>query len=418
MKILMADKFYFIKGGAERYFFELAGLLTARGHEVIPFSMAHERNFPSPYSDCFVDYIDFNPVKTADKIRYGFQSFGRVIYSRQAQKRLSRLIERVRPDVAHLHMIDHQLSPSILPVLKQAGIPVIQTVHTYKHVCPSYRLYHMQKGTICEKCLHGNFYHPLVEKCHKSSFSASLLLVVEEAVHRLLKLYEKGVDIFHVPSRFMGAKLAEGGIDPVKIRHLFYTINLDDYPVRYDSDPYFVYFGRLSAEKGIMTLLKAVKGLKNIKLKIIGDGPLQQQLEDYAGRNQLEGVEFTGRMDGESLKKAVSGARFVVVPSEWYENSPLAIYESMAMGKPVIGSRMGGIPELIEHGRSGYLFKAGDSVELRHWICNAMDDASDRKKLPEMGRYARKKAETMFHHEVHYQKLMRMYDALMEKSLP
>jgi len=413
VKILMADKYYFIKGGAERYFFELKKILEKNGHEVISFSMKHPQNLESPWEEFFVDEIDFNPSGFIGKAVTGIKSSARIVYSMHAKRQMEKLLDYVKPDIAHVHMIDHQISPSILPVLKSRNIPVIQTVHTYKPVCPSYRLYNMQKNRICEKCLNGSYYHAVFEKCHKGSIGASLLVAAEMYIHKSLKLYENNIDIYHVPSRFMGQKLAEGGIDKSKIRHLFYTIDMDSFPVRYDNGGYFIYYGRLSAEKGIPVLLKAFAKADTGSLKIIGTGPDKKSLERLVSDLKISRkVEFTGPVYGEQLKKLVSGAQFVVVPSEWYDNSPLVIYESLTMGKPVIGSNMGGIPELINNGVDGFIFEAKNTEQLSL----ILTDMLTHRNLSEMGRAARAKAEKLFDPNVHYKNMMAIYNSVIKSS--
>lgn len=405
MKILMIDKYFFIKGGAERYYFELKDILESHGHQVIPFSMTHPRNFKTPFAGYFVRNIDYNPVTFFQKILVAFRSAGRIVYSFHAKRRLKALIRVTKPDIAHLHMIDHQISPSILHVLKRYQIPVVQTVHTYKHVCPTYRLYHMDKNVICERCLNGAYYHALSEKCHKGSNFATFLMVCEMTVHRLLGFYDRYVSRFLVPSHFMGKKMIQGGISPHQITHLFYTIDVDKYPHSYRSGDYFLYFGRLSAEKGLFTLLKAIQGT-GAKLKIAGEGPERKALEAYAGTLKSEKVEFMGTVEGEALWQLILNAQFVAVPSEWYENSPLVIYESLIMGKPVIGARIGGIPELIEHDIDGYLYQAENAGELRQCIHKLLNK---KKKLKTMGKAGREKALQMFHPDAHYEALMRIY---------
>jgi glycosyltransferase involved in cell wall biosynthesis len=279
-------------------------------------------------------------------------------------------------------------------------------VHTFKPVCPSYRLYHMGKRTVCEKCLQGSYWRAPAERCHKDSFFATLLVALETTFHKAFRFYERGVDLFLVPSRFMGAKLTEGGIPPEKIRHLFYTIDLGQYDPSFSSDAYFLYYGRLSEEKGLLTLIKAVEGGVGLPLHIVGDGPQKRILEEIVRDKRIDGVRFLGAFDGHALKQAVSRARFVVVPSEWYENSPLVIYESFAMGKPVIGTAMGGIPELIDPGVDGLLFPAGDVEALRKSIQQLVRHP---EALPRMGRAARAKAERVFAPSVHYEKLMELY---------
>ncbi|MFQ5752238.1 MAG: glycosyltransferase, partial [bacterium] len=190
LKILMIDKYYFIKGGAERYYFELAKLLEAQGHQVIPFSMQHNENLGTSYSDYFVDFIDYNNGSKKINFAQSLKIAGRMLYSIHSKRKLEALIEHVKPDLAHLHMIDHQISPSILHTLKNHEIPVIQTVHQYKLVCPNYRLYNTRTNSICEKCLGGHYLYPITERCHKNSFAAGLLLALETYLHRFLSIYE------------------------------------------------------------------------------------------------------------------------------------------------------------------------------------------------------------------------------------
>lgn len=407
----MVDKFYYVKGGAERYMFELAEILKEKGHTVIPFSMQSPNNFQTPYEKYFVSHLNFHSKSKKEAIRIGIRSLGRIFYSLEAKKKLERLIAETRPDIAHLHMIDHQISPSILPVFRTFKIPVVQTVHTYKLVCPTYRLYHMGKGKICEKCLHGGYWKALLEKCHKNSFFATLLVVLEMYFHKLLQIYEREVDRFLVPSRFMGQKLVEGNIPEQKVQHVFYTIRVDQYPFQLNGEPYFVYYGRLSEEKGLMTLLRAVEEGIPIPLRIVGDGPQKAKLEEYVREREIPNVHFDGNLHGEALLQKVSWARFVVVPSEWYENSPLVIYEAFSMGKPVIGSHIGGIPELITHGKDGFLFPPGDVQALRQWIFHL---SSHPEILPRMGKYAREKAEREFSPQSHYAKLIEIYTELLD----
>ncbi len=410
MRILLIDKFYFIKGGAERYYFELKEILEAHGHEVIPFSMQHPDNFDTPYASYFVDNIEFNGSKL-QRMATAPKAVGRILYSTQARARVEKLIAETRPDIAHVHMIDHQLSPSILPGIKKFGIPIIQTVHQYKLVCPNYRLFIDRERRICEKCLGGEFYHPILEKCHQDSRAASFLIALESYIHKWMGVYDL-IDLFHAPSTFMGKKLREGGVAAHRVRHLFYTIKIKDYAYHPAFQDYFIYFGRLSGEKGLTTLLRAMQGFKGSKLKIVGSGPEEAKLKALAQELQVA-VEFAGAKQGEELKSIVAKARFIVVPSEWYENSPLVIYEAFATGKPVIGADIGGITELIKHGEDGYLFPAGDAQKLRESI-----EMLDRNeiKITKFGKAARRKAEDWFAPEKHYEILMSWYQELLRRS--
>ena len=409
LKILMVDKYYFIKGGAERYYFELKKILEANGHDVIPFSMKHPRNYTTEYNDYFVDNIEFNYTSQVKKAANSLKIAGRIIYSLHAKKQIEALIEKIRPDVAHIHMIDHQISPSILHSLKKYDIPVVQTVHQYKLVCPNYRLYNPRKNEICEKCLTGNVIHPIFQRCHKNSAFAGSIIAIEALVHKYLKVFQN-VDIFHVPSNFMKKKLLEGGIEEDKITKLYYTINLDEYPFTPNYQDYFVYYGRLAEEKGILTLLTAMKSISESNLYIVGEGPQKEILESFCRNNSLKNVKFLGLKNGPELNSIISNSRFVVVPSEWYDNSPLVIYESFSMGKPVIGSDIGGISELIDHGKNGLLFEAGNANDLAESI-QMLLNGSDL--IQQFGVNARQKAEREFSPSGHYEQILAIYHELL-----
>lgn len=412
MKILMIDKFYFIKGGPERYMFDLTRMLEERGHDVIPFSMKHPDNFPTPFEKYFVENIEFNMDSPVDKIVSGLRIFGRVVYSFHAKRKLARLIESAKPDIAHLHMIDHHLSPSVLDVLRKGGIPVIQTVHQYKLVCPNYRLYNPRRGQICERCLDGNFCHPIFERCHKNSPLSGALLALEMSVHKMLKTHQKGIQIFHVPSRFMGRMLVKGGFKADRIAHLALLCSEEIEKVRpnWQSDDTIIYLGRLSEEKGIVTLLNAMHAVENIRLLIVGEGPLRPALESLVSRHKLAQVSFVGPKYGEDLRRLVSRSKFVVVPSEWYENSPLVIYESFFLGKPVIGADIGGIPEFVEHEKTGLLFTPGNVEELAERINRLLHHP---ELIREYGIQARKKAERELNADTHFKGMMKLYDRLL-----
>lgn len=410
MKFLFVDKYYFIRGGAERYYFEFADVLKKKGHEIIPFSMSHPENFETPYAKYFVSEIEYNGRSKFKKIVQAPSSLFRMIYSLEAKKQVTNLIEQTKPDIAHLHMIDHQISPSILPVFKKYNIPVMQTVHQYKLVCPNYRFYNAKKNKICEKCLDGKYYHPIFEKCHKDSSITGAMLALEMTIHKKMKIYENNIDLFHVPSTFMGEKLIQGGVDPSKVFQMFYTINLDEFPYQKDFENYFVYFGRLSEEKGILTLLKAMKGISGTKLLILGSGPEEERLKKFAIENNLLNVEFLGYKGKDDINEIIGKAKFVVVPSEWYDNSPLVIYESFALGTPVIGANLGGIPELVDHEINGLIFEAGNVDDLQDKIKKLTDNS---KLASQFSQSARKKAEDEFHPENHYRAMMQKYKEMM-----
>lgn len=408
MKILMVNKYYFIKGGSERYLFDLKELLEKNGHEIIPFAMQDENNYQSQYSRYFVDPVDYDAPFSLKKLKEA----GRLIYSFHARKQIEALIEATKPDVAHLHMIDHQISPSILHSLHKYGIPAVQTVHQYKLVCPNYRFYIEHENKICERCLAGKFYQPIFIRCHKNSLSASALIAVEAYFHQLLKTYKKHVGLFHTPSAFMKQMLVKGGIDEKKVEHHFLVTWLDQFPFSPIYEDYFVYLGRLSPEKGVLTFLKAMTRVKRSKLVLIGDGPQRAELEAFSMENHIKNVEFVGYKNKSEVKELMSQASFSVIPSEWYENSPLVIYEAFSMGKPVIGATIGGITEFIQPNKDGLHFTPGNDVQLAECINQLLDN---RDKIVEMGKNAREKAERNFAPEDHYKWITGIYERLVEK---
>lgn len=413
LKILMINKYYFIKGGSERCLFDLKALLEAHGHQVIPFAMADDQNVPSKYDSYFVRAIDYEFDSAVMKLLNAPKVFGRMTYSIHAKRKIEELLAKEKFDIAHLHMIDHQISPSILHSLKKFNVPVVQTVHQYKLVCPNYRMYIPQKNEICERCLSGNYFNAIKQRCHKESMFASAMIALETTIHKWMQIYGKGINAFIVPSKFMGLKLAQGGIPEEKIKPIYHFIEAENYPFSTSHEDYFIYLGRLSEEKGLFTLLKAVENLTEAKLKIIGDGPLRADLENFAKERGLKNVEFLGKKLGKGLKDAVSKAMFLVIPSEWYENSPMVIYESFAMGKPIIGAKTGGITELIRHKVDGLLYEMGNVEELRNCIDYML---RHQEEIPKFGQAGRDRVESEFDSETHYQKILDIYHSLLPKS--
>ncbi len=402
----MVNKYYFVKGGSERYLFDLKELLEKNGHEIIPFAMTDDNNFQSEYSSYFVDHVDYDARFSLKKLKEA----GRLIYSFQARKRIEALIEAAKPDVAHLHMIDHQISPSILHSLRKYRIPVVQTVHQYKLVCPNYRFYIEHENMICEKCLGGKFYQPILTRCHKNSLAASALIAAEAYFHQMLKSYKKNIGLFHTPSAFMKQMLVKGGMDANKIEHHFLVTWLDQFPFSPIYEDYFIYLGRLSPEKGVLTLLKAMTRVKRSRLILIGDGPQRTALEEFAKENHLNNVEFVGYKNKTEVKELMSHASFSVIPSEWYENSPLAIYEAFSTGKAVIGTKIGGITEFIQPNKDGLHFTPGSDIQLAECLNFLL---GDQNRILEMGKNARAKAEKNFAPEEHYRWISGIYERLI-----
>ena len=385
-------------------------MLEKEGNQVVYFAMQHPQNIETEYSRYFVCQVSLeNPGESTwlNKVKSGLN----IIYSIEAKKKMEKLLFEQKPDLAHLHNIYHQISPSILPVLHQKGIPVVMSLHDYKLVCPNYKL--MSQGEVCEKCNSSKYYQAVLHKCVKNSFSASLLNCMEMYIHKFLKLYEKNVDLFISPSLFMREKLSEFGFDKSKIAYLPPWIKEIKSTPSYSSEDYFLYFGRINREKGLQTLIRAMEKIKEGQLLIAGQGEEAEKLQRYVIENEIDNVKFLGFTQRKKLDELIRSSRFVVLPSEWYENSPSTVYESFALGKPVIGSRIGGIPELIEDGVNGLLFEPKNVEELAEKIKYLYHHPLLAEK---MGIAAREKVEEKYSEEEYYKKLLGLYDGLIKNG--
>lgn len=412
MRILMCNSFYYLRGGVERCFFDLMGLLSMQGHEIIPFCIRHERNLPTPYEKYFLEAVDFPALmQRSTNLKTKLKVVERVLYHREAQKAIERLIQDTRPDIAHIQQIDHEISPSIIPIIKRHDIPIVQTLHDYKPICPNTNFF--SHGHICELCAGKHFFYATVKKCKRGALMPSVLASVEAYFQKHTGIYEKNIDVFIVPSNFLQRKLHQYGFtgNMVQLPH-FVDMKVFT-PGDYRSD-YFIYFGRWVALKGVLTLLKALEHVKTQKiLYIIGEGELESQLKEYARQHNINNVQFKGYMPTQDLIPFIQKAMFTIFPSECYENYPMAIVESLACATPVVGSNLGGISELIDHGHTGLLFESGNPFDLAEKI-QSLVDHSDR--VIEMGQNGRKRVEHTNDPQQYYEKIMQLYQNLLQSK--
>jgi glycosyltransferase involved in cell wall biosynthesis len=408
VRLLLGNKFWFPKGGVETYLFELIDELPAHGYDVVPFAMRHPDNLESAYADYFVDHVDYHaPHSLLSKAR----AASRMIHSRHAARKLTALVEKHPVDLAHFHNVYHQLSPAVLPVLADRGIPVLMTLHDLKLACPNYKM--RTHGEICERCKTGGYHHAVLHRCVQDSVTASALCALELFLHRRSGIYERHVDRFIVPSAFYLRKLAEAGVPAEKLVHIPSFTDIRRYAPSYGGDDYFVYVGRLAEVKGLLTLVEAARDFKRGTLVIVGDGPMFPVLERAIEEKRIANVRLAGPKYGHELIDIVRRARFSVIPSEWYENCPRSCIESFACGTPVIGARIGGIPEMVEDGVNGLLFTPFSVQELRSRIEHLFNSESD---VAEMGRAARRKAEREYSTPAHLAKLLSEYAAVLARS--
>ncbi len=285
----MVNKFFYIKGGSETYYFALKRLLEAKGHTVIDFSMKDEKNFESPYSDYFVDGVDYNgEMGKKAQIKAAMN----IIYSREAKKKFEALVKAEKPDIVHLHIFQHQLSPSILDVCKKYNIPTVYTAHDLKMLCLNYVM--MTHGEICEKCKGGHYMNCLKQKCVKDSSAKSIINVCEGYLHKWRKSYD-AIDRIVTPSAFYRDKFIEFGVKSDRVTHIPNFLDREVPSVNHSEDSlqYFLYFGRLSREKGILTLIKAIEKTDK-KLYIVGSGPCKEDIEKYLEEKNITNVNLLG----------------------------------------------------------------------------------------------------------------------------
>ncbi len=292
MRILLAHKRFFIEGGADSSFFQTSRLLEAHGHDVFHFSMKDKRNVPSRFERYFVDEVDYEKSGLPNALA----SSAKLLYSFDAKRKIRALVDEQRPQLAHLNNIYHQISPSILHVLRRKQIPVVMHLRDYKIVCASYVM--LAGGRICEACRGGSYYQTFVKACVKGSRMKSLINTAEMYLHhKLLDIYRL-VDVFISPSLFLKDKVADMGLK-ARVEYLPNFVNTEDYEPRYGaSERSVVYFGRLSHEKGISTMIEAVRGL-DLTLKIIGEGPIRAQAEAQVQAVRQKNVRLLGYKSGD-----------------------------------------------------------------------------------------------------------------------
>lgn len=396
--ILNVGQNYHIRGGSDQYLLALEKLLRQRGHEIIPFAAAHPQNQPSDWSIFFPDAIDFKRPGLGDALRF--------VYSPGAARAMSKLLERRTPDIAHLHIYYGQLTASILKPLREAGVPIVQTLHEYKVVCPTYSLF--AHGKVCEACDGRHFWRAAARRCNRGSFARSALSAAEAYVSKWLGAVDK-IDHFVAVSDFLRDKVISLGLSPDKITTVHNFMDCTDVVPADAPGGYLLYFGRLERIKGIYTLLEAVAPLRNTPVLIVGDGNEKLSLLHEIARRGLDHVKLLGFKHGQELHDLIRGSVCTIAPSECYETFGLTLLESFAHGRPVVASRIGGMTEVVADGDDGFLVQPGEATELRERLLWLMEHPVDAL---EMGRRGRVKVEEQFSPERHYEQIMAIYKSV------
>lgn len=398
MKILMVNKFLYPNGGSETYLFETGRQLQKMGHEVQYFGMEHEGRIVGNRVESYTSGMDFHSGKLA-KLTYPF----RIIYSTEARRKIRRVLDDFQPDVVHLNNFNFQLTPSVLMEIekyrKQTGhaVRVLYTAHDYQLICPNHMMRIPGTGENCECCLERGFWQCAVHRCIHNSRIRSILGSMEGDLYHRLGTY-RHLDCLICPSRFMKEKLDHNPLFRGKTIAMHNFVGSTEEAPRVpgrktEKKEYVLYFGRFAQEKGIRTLLNACRTLPEIPFIFAGSGPLEAEV------NGVENVENMGFQTGDALKQLIAEAAFSIYPSEWYENCPFSVMESISYGTPVIGADIGGIPELVVQGRTGELFASGDVDELcnkiwKLWnnrqLLSEYTENCQKKSFDTVGEYCKK----------------------------
>lgn len=363
MKILMVNKFLYPNGGSETYIFKLGEQLIKEGHEVEYFGMEHDRRIVGNKAESYTSNMDFHTGKL-QKLLYPFK----IIYSREARRKIRAVLEDFMPDVVHLNNFNYQLTPSIIYEIKdfdkkyKRKTAVIYTAHDYQWVCPNHMFRIPATGELCMRCAGGAFENCMKYNCIHNSKVRSMIGAIEGKLYHILRTY-RYVDRIICPSEFMNRSLSNNPLLKEKTITLHNFIEerekIETEVIKKD---YVLYFGRYAEEKGIGILLEVCAELADIPFVFAGGGPLESKV------NTVSNIENKGFLSGEELKRVIREARFVVFPSQWYENCPFSVMEAQMYLTPVLGSDLGGTPELIREQVSGELFAGGDKEELKEKI--------------------------------------------------
>ena len=396
MRILFIHDFYQNFGGEDAVALSEMRLLQDHGEEVITYTRHNH---------------EIREYRLWQKVALP----GEAIYSRRTRTELSELVEKRRPDVAYIHNFFPLISPSVYSALKSLGVPSVQVVHDFRMLCPNGVFY--TEGQVCERCKHGNFLHAVRHRCYRDSYLASAVASSAIGLHRIAGGLDK-IDGYICLTEFTRQKLLEVGVASEKIFLKPNFIDAIQVSPRPGGGDYALFLGRLSPEKGLWTLIRAFERLPDLPLKIAGTGPLEDDLRLYLSMRKPHNIELVGFKSGPEKWELLRGSVFVVVPSEWYETFCLVVLEAYAAGKAVLASRLGSLPYVVEQGKTGLLFEAGNASDL---AAKAGEMMRRPQELELMGGYGRQLAENRFGPEQNYRVLMDIFSRIsvrVPKTLP
>ena len=408
MKVLQINNVHYRRGGADAVYLNTAELLMQYGDEVVFFNMLKKDNLPCKDENYWVSSLDSRGGGIVSKLIELRNFFDNL----EAARKIEELIIAEKPDIAHIHLFwGMGISPSITKVLMKYHIPLVHTAHDYHMICPVALLMD-SKGRVCEACKGKHYYKAMIKGCSHNGRVATCIKAAEQYYHNCKY---NPVDVLQgiiYVSKFSQKKHLEYMPSLAKVNStVLYNFNNIDEPREDYSGNYYLYYGRLAQEKGLFTLMEAFRKNPALELKIVGTGPLENAIRQKLPSN----VEMLGPKYGEELFEIVKGAKFVCVSSECYENNPLTIVESYSKGVPVIGSRLGGITEIIRDGETGFLFEHKNVDELSNCLTKA--ELLSESEYVAICKAAYHFAQENFSSERHYEKLMSFYKDVIESSI-
>lgn len=375
MKILLIHNFYRFRGGEDRYVRILEEILCRNGHQVIHF------------------FSDSRSIKQFNFLQKCLIPL-KLINSPAANKELEKIVHQEKPHLAVAHNLMPLLSLSLLKVLKRNNIPILKRLENYKFLCLN-GLFLRNNFNVCEVCRRGNFIPGIIHRCYQKSFFNSMGIAISEFIHRKFKTVSKTADLFLATSDFVKSKFVEAGFPGEKIAVQPNFLDFEPEESVAQPENYAIYVGRLSKEKGLVTLLKAFKELSELPLKILGEGPLMDELKEFTRLHRMAHVTFEGFIDGQAKREILKKALFLVFPSECYESFGYSIIESFACGVPVVASDIGGARELVRDGENGFLFEVGSPEDLQEKISAMLSDRQQLMKMKERALERAKKSYTI-----------------------
>jgi glycosyltransferase involved in cell wall biosynthesis len=390
MKILLVHNAYQQPGGEDIAFGQERQLLERSGHQVLAYCRSN------------AEIVDLSPLRRLALLK-------QVVWATDTRREMARLIRREKPDLVHVHNTFLMVSPSVYAACKEECVPVVQTLHNYRLLCPAATFY--RDGHVCEECAEHNLGHGVAYGCYRQSRAQTAAVALMLEVHRLLRTWTKMVDGYVALTEFARRKFVAGGLSPERV---FTKPNFlyPDPGARVDSGQYALFVGRLSPEKGLETLLAAWRLLRGrIPLVVVGAGPLGAQLAAQAAQHRLSNLSWRGYLTRAETCRAIEGASFLLHPSGCYENFPMSIVEAFACGVPVICSPQGAMQEIVADGRTGLHFTAGDAQDLARKVEWAW---THPEQMAEMGKEARREYETKYTAEKNYSLLTDIYQRVIE----